>query len=317
MRRNMKTFAKAIAAALAVSSLAACTSGDVAAQDEATAEPVAEATDTAIAEAPGMVYDQVRPDITQWMRQPAILVFSKTVGWRHNEGIAGADKFFVEVSREREYGIFTTVNSAVFNAEDLARFDVIVFNNTTGDALSPDQEAAFQTWLEAGGAWIGLHGSGDNTHEDWAWYKDSVIGPMFTGHPLTPHFHIVRVETLDDTHPIMAGAPEVWSHDDEWYFFDSHPREYGLRPLAGIHETDFTPEGADIENLANWAMGETPADHPIIWVGCPGEGRSFYSAIGHSDLSYEVEVYRQILNNAFDWVLKKTDAAGAGCPAAE
>ncbi len=262
-------------------------------------------------------YDTVRPEITQWMKQPAILVFSKTKGWRHNEGIAGADKFFVELSRERAFGIFTTVNAAVFNPDQLARFDLIVFNNTTGDALSPAQEQAFQDWLEAGGAWIGLHGSGDHTHTDWTWYADRVIGPTFTGHPQTPHFHVVRVETLDKDHVIMADAPDVWRHDDEWYFFDSHPKAYGLRPLAGIHESDFQPEGADIKNLADWAMGAAPADHPIIWVGCPGAGRAFYSAIGHSDLSYDVEVYRQILSNAFDWVLKNSDPDGAGCPGAE
>lgn len=264
-----------------------------------------------------VVYDQVRPEITQWMQQPAILVFSKTNGWRHNEGIAGADKFFVEMSREKGFGIFTTVNAAVFNAEDLARFDIVVFNNATGDTLSVEQEQAFQTWLETGGAWIGLHGSGDNTHADWSWYANGLVGPTFTGHPLTPHFQVVRVETLDPEHVIMSGAPTVWQHEDEWYFFDSHPKDYGLRPLAGIHETDFKPTGADVENLANWAMGDAPADHPIIWVGCPGEGRAFYSAIGHSDLSYEVETYRQILDNAFEWVLKKTDASGDGCPAAD
>jgi len=262
-------------------------------------------------------YDQTRPEITKWMQQPAILVFSKTNGWRHNEGIAGADKFFVEMSRDKGFGIFTTVNAAVFNAEDLARFDVVVFNNATGDTLSIEQEQAFQAWLEAGGAWIGLHGSGDNTHADWSWYANGLVGPTFTGHPLTPHFNVVRVETLDPAHPIMAGAPSVWQHDDEWYFFDSHPKDYGLRPLAGIHESDFAPTGADVENLANWAMGDAPADHPIIWVGCPGDGRAFYSAIGHSDLSYEVETYRRILDNAFEWVLKKTDVRGDGCPATE
>ncbi|MFN3214472.1 MAG: ThuA domain-containing protein [Henriciella sp.] len=264
-----------------------------------------------------VVYDQIPPHITKWMQQPAILVFSKTNGWRHNEGIAGADKFFVELSRAKGFGIFTTVNAAIFNADDLARFDVIVFNNATGDTLSPDQEAAFRDWLEAGGAWIGLHGSGDNTHADWPWYAKSLIGPTFTGHPLTPHFHIVRVETLDEAHPIMTGTPLVWEHDDEWYFFDSHPRDYGLHPLAGIHETDFKPEGEDVQNLTTWAMGEAPLDHPVIWVGCPGEGRSFYSALGHSDLAYDSQTYRDILVNAFDWVLKTSDPAGGGCPATD
>ena len=300
MIKTTLSWAKQIMGAALLLAVAAC--HGVEAQDEV-AVPI--------------VYDEIPPHITKWMQQPAILVFSKTNGWRHNEGIAGADKFFVELSRERGFGIFTTVNGAVFNANDLARFDVIVFNNATGDTLSPDQEAAFQSWLEDGGAWIGLHGSGDNSHTGWPWYAKSLIGPTFTGHPLTPHFHIVRVETLDPDHPIMADAPQVWRHDDEWYFFDSHPRDYGLRPIAGIHETDFKPEGDDIANLANWAMGDLPADHPVIWVGCPGEGRSFYSALGHYDLAYDSEIYRQILSNAFDWVLQNTDAAGDGCPIGE
>ena len=69
-------------------------------------------------------YDQVRPEITEFMTEPAILVFSASKGWRHNEGIAGADFFFVELARARGFGIFTTENGAVFNAEDLARFKV-------------------------------------------------------------------------------------------------------------------------------------------------------------------------------------------------
>ncbi|MEL6828364.1 MAG: ThuA domain-containing protein [Pseudomonadota bacterium] len=290
---------------------AACTNGEAQDEPDVADPPAAVEIETPV------VYDAIPPDITKWMQQPAILVFSKTNGWRHNEGIAGGDKFFVELSREKGFGIFTTVNAAVFNETDLARFDVIVFNNATGDTLSPDQEAAFQTWLEAGGAWIGLHGSGDNTHEDWAWYADSLIGPTFTGHPLTPHFHVVRVETLDSDHVIMTGAPDVWEHDDEWYFFDSHPKDYGLRPLVGIHETDFKPIGSDVQNLATWAMGDTPADHPVIWVGCPGDGRSFYTALGHSDVAYDNQTYRTILTQAFDWVRKTIDETGAGCPAAE
>lgn len=296
--------------AFAFVAMTGCQSGETEAQTEPDVEAAAEAT----AEAPAPVYDEIRPEITQWMRQPAILVFSKTMGWRHNEGIAGADKYFVELSRERGYGIFTTVNSAVFNAEDLARFEVVVFNNVTGDALSPQQELAFQDWLESGGAWIGIHGSGDHTHADWPWYAEGLIGPTFIGHPQTPHFNEVRIETLAKDHPIMAGIPDVWSHNDEWYFFDSRPQDYGLLPLAGILEEDFAPEGDDVAKLETWAMGDRAIDHPVVWVGCPEAGRSFYTALGHSDLSYDDPVNRQMLSNAFDWVTVKTYEAGAGCP---
>ena len=262
-----------------------------------------------------IAYDDTRPAITEYMKQPAILVFSKTRDWRHNEGIAGADLFFAQLSREQGYGLFTTVNGAVFNAEDLARFEIIVFNNVTGDVLSPEQEAAFQKWLTDGGAWIGIHGSGDNSHGDWPWYAKSVIGPTFTGHPMNPQFSEAPVVTLAPGHPIMENVPARWLHVEEWYSFDSLPGEYGLTALAGIDETAIWPAGKDYPEEKELRMGNKPADHPIMWTGCIGAGRLFYSALGHSDEAYENPVNRQILKNSFQWVRKQSDPKGAHCPA--
>jgi type 1 glutamine amidotransferase len=261
-------------------------------------------------------YDHIRPAITQWMQQPAILVFSKTQEWRHNEGIAGADAFFAQLSRDEGYGLFTTVNSAVFNAEDLSRFDVIVFNNMTGDALSPDQENAFRTWLEDGGAWIGIHGSGDSSHSDWDWYRNSLIGPTFIGHPMKPQFNVGDIVTLNPTHPIMKGIPDRWSHDEEWYSFDSRPQDYGLTPLTGLDETSIWPDGSDYVEDVELRMGTTPIEHPVMWTGCIENGRIFYSALGHSDKAYANPTNRTILKNSFQWVQKKSDPNGEHCPVA-
>jgi type 1 glutamine amidotransferase len=259
-------------------------------------------------------YDNIRPEITKWMQQPAILVFSKTQEWRHNEGIAGADVFFAQLSREEGYGLFTTVNSAVFNSEDLSRFDVVVFNNMTGDTLSPEQEKAFQAWLENGGAWIGIHGSGDSSHSDWDWYRKSLIGPTFIGHPMKPQFNVGEVVTLNHEHPIMEGLPDKWEHNEEWYSFDSRPQDHGLTPLAGLDETTIWPEGTNYAEDVELRMGGTPMDHPIMWTSCTGNGRGFYSALGHSDEAYTNPYNRLILKNSFKWVQKKSDLEGNHCP---
>ena len=259
-------------------------------------------------------HDEVRPNITQWMKQPAILVFSKTKEWRHNEGIAGADVFFAQLSRDLDYGLFTTVNSAVFNAEDLSRFDIVVFNNMTGDTLNTKQEVAFQTWLENGGAWIGVHGSGDASHGDWDWYKQNVIGPTFIGHPMKPQFNIGDIVSLAPTHPVMKDIPMRWSHNEEWYSFDSLPQDYGLMTLAGLDETTIWPKSSDYSEDVELRMGSKPSQHPIMWVGCIGKGRVFYSAIGHSDEAYSNSWNRLILKNSFQWVQKQTDPKGEHCP---
>lgn len=247
-------------------------------------------------------YDQVAPEITQWMTEPAILVFSKTKAWRHNEGIAGADRFFADVAAEEGFGFFTTENGAVFNAENLARFDVIIFNNMTGDALSPEQEQAFQSWLESGGSWIGLHGAGDNSHADWSWYDKTLIGPEFTSHPMAPQFQEATLVKLNDAHPITQGLPDSFALTDEWYSFDGLPSEYGLIPLYGLDESTYSPVNNAYGEISDLRMGPEPADHPIIWVGSVGEGRIVYSAVGHNQTNYDDEVYAQFLKQAFEWV---------------
>ncbi len=259
-------------------------------------------------------YDTVAPAITEWMPQPAILVFSKTLGWRHNEGIAGADLFFVGLAREHGYGIFTTANAAVFNDTDLARFDIIVFNNMTGDGLTQEQQDAFQLWLEEGGGWIGLHGAGDASQSNWTWYQDTLIGPRFIGHPADPQFQDARVEVLESDHPVTMGLPASWVHNDEWYSFDSRPQDYGFRPLLGLDEATYRPRNDVYGDVADLTMGSGAINHPIVWAQCPEAGRAVYSAIGHSDQSYTDPHYAQLLENAFLWVTRKSDPEGAGCP---
>lgn len=260
-----------------------------------------------------MPHDTVAPWITDQVTFPAILVFSRTDGWRHNEGIAGADRFWVDFARANGMGIFTTVNGAVFNPEQLSRFELVVFNNMTGDALSPEQEAAFEDWLKAGGAWIGIHGAGDSSQSEWGWYQDELIGPGFISHPAAPHIQDAVVEVLAPDHPVMAGIPARFHHSDEWYTFDSRAQDHGFTALAGLDESTYSPRNT-VYGVEDLRMGEGAENHPIIWTGCVGEGRTFYSAIGHFEDSYDSPVNRQILENAYNWTTGKTDPEGAHCP---
>lgn len=251
------------------------------------------------------IYDTTRPALSQWMTGPSILVFSKTKSFRHDAGIAGADKFFADLAEERGYGLFTTVNSAVFNAEDLSRFNIVIFNNMSGDALSPEQETVFQEWLEAGGAWIGLHASGDNSQKDWHWYMERLIGPDFIGHPSHPqHLQNARLVQLAASHPVLNGLPPEWNMKDEWYSFDDVPQSFGLTPLVGIDETTYKPLNSANPANSDLSMGNEPIEHPMVWSSCVGEGRSLYSAIGHTQHVYDNAHYRKLLENAFDWTLK-------------
>jgi type 1 glutamine amidotransferase len=253
------------------------------------------------------VIDAARPAISEYMPSPAVLVFSGTAGWRHNEGIAGADLFFAELTTEKQYGLFTTENPAVFNAEDLARFELIVFNNATGPILNTEQRAAFQNWMRDGGAWIGLHGAGDSSMADWAWYQKRLIDTTFIGHTMGPQFQEATLVTLAPGHPVLKGVPHRWQHTDEWYSFDRVPSPPGAVPLVGIDESSYEPRNTIVERWPrDLRMGASPQDHPMVWVVCVPEFRAVYSALGHGHETYENADYRRLLANAFGWLLDRS-----------
>ncbi len=52
----------------------------------------------------------------------------------------------------------------MFNAEQLNQFELVVWNNATGTMLNTQQQELFQTYLEGGGGYIGIHAAGDNSH---------------------------------------------------------------------------------------------------------------------------------------------------------
>ncbi len=255
------------------------------------------------------------PAISEYMATPSILVFSETQEWRHEEGIAGADLFMIETGRELGYGIFTTADSAVFNAESLSRFDVVVFNNMTGDALTPSEEVAFQTWLEAGGGWVGIHGAGDSSHKDWPWYSETLLGSTFISHPMAPQFQDARVENLNPAHPVMKDLPAEWVHNEEWYTFDAPAQDFGQIVLLGVDESTYSPVNTvyGVEDLRMDPEGKGPMAHPVAWARCVEKGRAVYSALGHQDTSYNKANVRKIIQNAILWVDGKTDSEGEGC----
>ena len=229
---------------------------------------------------------------------PAVLVFSKTNQFRHKEGIAGGTKAFVEISEELGLSMFATENGAVFNDRDLALFDVVVFLNATGDMLSADQESAFESWLEGGGGWLGVHAAGDGSHAAWSWYMENLIGANFTAHILGPQFQVATVVTEQEQHPLNQGSALTWQAEEEWYSWDASPRGKGFLVTATVDENTYSPVQNLFGSSRNLAMG----DHPISWSNCVGNGRSFYTALGHTAEAFENPSFRRQLENALRWL---------------
>jgi len=249
-----------------------------------------------------------------YLKSPAILIFSETRDWRHEEGIAGANLAIMKVAKELELNYFTTEHSGVFNAKDLERFDVVVFNNMTGNALTPQEKENFEIWQAKGNGTLLIHGAGDSSHQNWNFYHNELIGSKFVSHIMAPQFQEARVEVLNRQHPVMTGMPKEFFATDEWYTFESPPNDNFIL-LAGLDESSYSPVNTVYGDVSDLRMGPKPSDHPIIWARCHGDNqaRSVYTAMGHQYESYEKKESVLILKNALQWVSKKNDPQSQGC----
>ncbi len=248
------------------------------------------------------VYETTPPPIPSDLKRPAILIFSKTNGFRHEEAIAGANVLFDALAAEKGWNVFKTENGAAFSPEILSRFDAVVFSNTSGDVFTPAQRDAFKAFLENGGGYVGLHAAGDNSHAAWDWYMTDLLGTTFTQHTMAPQFQQATVNVEDKTHAATQGLPAQWNRTEEWYSFDRSPRASGAKVLITVDERTYNPEGMFGKDLK---MG----DHPVAWSRCIGKGRVFYTAFGHRAEAFSEPESKLLLANALTWAIRQDKSA--------
>ena len=254
---------------------------------------------------PSSQHDTVAPDLPDNFAGPAILVFSKTNGFRHVEGIESGHSALAEIAVENGWVVYATENGAVFNTANLKRFEAVVFLSASGDMLSTPQEQAFQGWMKGGGSWLGIHAAGDGSHAKWQWYMDKLIGAEFTGHPMDPQFQNAMVVTEANSHPVMRDLPPTWEHVEEWYSWEASPREQGFNILATVDEDSYSPVQKFMGKERDLNMG----DHPVVWSNCVERGRSVYAAMGHEAKSFDSPMFRQIIQNSLFWLIEPGEEA--------
>ncbi|MFI2315305.1 Crp/Fnr family transcriptional regulator [Streptomyces sp. CB00072] len=211
-----------------------------------------------------------------------VLVYTRTTAYRH-DSIPAARTALRELGEEEGFTVETSEDPAVFTDASLAGRGAVVFLSTSGDVLTEEGRAALRRWITAGGGFLGVH-SAACTEYDWPYYGE-LLGARFAGHPA---FQPGTVLVENRNHPATAHLPERWEWSDEWYDFRTGPRRPGVRVLATVDETGYEGGG----------MG---TDHPLVWCGDSGAGRSFYTALGHADEAYSDPAFRRHLLGGLRW----------------
>jgi uncharacterized protein len=222
-----------------------------------------------------------------------VLVLSQAAGFRHSSipvAAATVRRLGEQTGKWevlQEAGTPEEVAAAV-TAENLKRFDLVFFGNTTGNLnFTPEGRTAFYQWIENGGAYAGVHSASDTFHGD-PLYENLVRGHFRDHGPQVT----VRIYNQDPSHPATRDVPENFEIHDEIYLFKGWDR-------SRVHVLLAMPKHPN---------NDEQGDFPVAWTNRVGKGRMFYTSLGHREDVYENEIYLKHLTGGILWALGLAEA---------
>lgn len=241
-------------------------------------------------------------------RPVRVLYVSQSVGWVHEtvrrppDGLSSSELVLQEMARDS--GAFTvelTQDASTLTAARLAELDVLVFS-TTGD-LPIDRPTwdAIVAWIESGrGGFVGIHSAADTAlaFEGGQEAYTAFIGGRFDGHPWTEGTPI-RLSNLEPAHPLAAMWPDGTAYAEEIYQY-----------------VGFEPARVRVLQTLDMSYGpiSRPYPVPVTWVRSVGEGRLFYTNLGHTPSTWDDARFRRQIVDAILWTSHRTEAPSAPNP---
>jgi uncharacterized protein len=218
-------------------------------------------------------------------KMPRVLVFSKTSGY-HHACIAAGIKALEKMGVENGFACDFTTDSLQFTSKNLKKYAAVVFLNTTGNVLADVQQKAFEKYIRSGKGFVGIHAATD-TEYGWPWYNQ-LVGAYFKSHPKQ---QTAKVIVKDQSFIATKHLPATWSKWDEWYNFkNTHFDKVNV--LMTVDESSYTG-------------GQNGDNHPVAWYHDFDGGRSFYTALGHTDETYSDPHFVQHLLGGIQYAMGK------------
>ena len=230
-----------------------------------------------------------------------VLVFWRCEGFFH-DAIPLANKCF-ELMGEKT-GAFETVVSddmSMFDADNLNQFDAVLFNTTTRLKFDdPERRKALMDFVEGGKGIIGIHAAADNFY-DWP-EASEMLGGLFDGHPWGGGGRwAVKIDEPD--HPFNKSFEgKGFLIRDEIYQMSTPP--YSRDKLRVLLSLDMSNK----RNLKVKGMKRDDKDFAVTWIRDYGEGRVFYSGLGHNHAIFWNKAIVQQYLDGIQYALGDLDA---------
>lgn len=241
-----------------------------------------------------------------------VLIFSKTNGYRHGSIPVGVNAVAMMGQKTGAYSAVHSEDDAMFEPENLKRFDSVIMLNTTGDIFRPRQmpkekeaqEAALERegrlkkslvdFVKSGKGLAGTHSATD-TYHGWGEYN-MMMGGTFAGHPWHQK---VPVKLLAPKHPLNSMFDGNFEIADEIYQFRGDTALPTDRKMLLALDT----------SVMDVSKGNRKdGTYPVSWVSRYGKGRTFYCSLGHRDEIYYHPVILKHYLAGFQYTLGDLEA---------
>ncbi|MCX6897122.1 MAG: ThuA domain-containing protein [Verrucomicrobia bacterium] len=246
-----------------------------------------------------------------------LLVFWRCDGFFHGSGIAGGNKCLELMGKKT--GAWTCDFSReweVLSAENLAKYDGLVLNNTTSLDPSPEIKQAILDFINKGKAVIGIHAATDNFGK---WVEgQQLMGGRFAGHPWGGGGPGGKSDgkwafKLDEpNHPLCrAFEGKGFRLKDEIYQFKDAYTRVDRRVLIGMDLSD--EETSKAITTPDPKTGKPrgcrdDGDYAVSWIKKVGKGRLFYCSLGHGMNVFQEPTVVQYYLDGIQWALGDTKA---------
>ena len=230
-----------------------------------------------------------------WSQPKRILYITHSSGFRHDSiptsaealrGVAAASGGRLQVVASEDVSLIT--------ASGLRDFDALFFFTSGELPISDTQKQDLLAFVRGGKGFGGAHSATDTLYT-WPEYGE-LIGARFNGHPWVQP---VRIDVEDPDHPAVAHLKPAFAIMDEIYQFRDFSRDR-IRVLMTLDTTS-----VDLN-----APGANPGteDFPLAWCRLYGQGRVFYTALGHFENTWLDQRFQQMLLQALLWLTGQIDA---------
>jgi uncharacterized protein len=176
---------------------------------------------------------------------------------------------------------------AALTPDSIRQFRAVMFFTTGSVPLPSATRLALFEHVWNGAGFVGVHSASDTWYEvpEYA----ALLGGVFDGHPWHERVQII-VE--DSRHAATAHLDAAFWLTDEIYQFRNWSRR-GVHVLLRL----------DLSSIAADRGSRRDADYALAWTRPHGQGRVFYTALGHRPEVWADERFRQHLLGGILWAM--------------